>query len=78
MYIYGFIYRVISIYIHIIYHFTVANRPPQGVTYSERIGHALLPLHKLASGLMPAGEPNGQRRGSQKWGKGWKRARSVI
>ena len=27
----------------------------QGVTYSERIGHALLPLHKLASGLMPVG-----------------------
>lgn len=26
----------------------------EGVTYSERIGHALLPLHKLASGLMPA------------------------
>ena len=26
----------------------------QGVTFSERIGHALLPLHKVASGLLPA------------------------
>jgi len=26
----------------------------EGVTFSERIGHALLPLHKVASGLLPA------------------------
>ena len=26
----------------------------EGVTYSEKIGHALLPLQKLASGLLPA------------------------
>eukprot|EP00438_Fugacium_kawagutii_P011477 Skav235195 [mRNA] locus=scaffold1938:215973:240588:- [translate_table: standard] len=33
-----------------------------GVTYSERIGHALLPLHKLASGLMPVRAPIHRRR----------------
>ena len=27
----------------------------QGVTHCETIGHALLPLAQLASGLMPAG-----------------------
>lgn len=42
--------RVLQTFIVLIYWMRLL----EGVTYSERIGHALLPLHKLASGLMPA------------------------
>ena len=33
---------------------SAAPEHPKGVTYSEKIGHALLPLQKLATGLLPA------------------------